>query len=179
MPTLADIAGLPASTANTSVLDGISLLPLLLDDSENLEWHSKPAYSQYPRRTLPSNPLWAHNGIDHVARYRFQLTQIPNCVLSVIDCRNDYCLVAGQILRTWDTPFARKGGATVNGGYGTRHLCEHNGTIHLASSVGQRVCVLVAMNFVESMRRNIICCCCFAAGCCDCGQRASSTITGL
>jgi hypothetical protein len=29
MPTLADIAGLPAETANTSVLDGVSLMPLL------------------------------------------------------------------------------------------------------------------------------------------------------
>jgi len=74
MPTLADIAGLPKATANTSVLDGQSLLPLLLNLNPNASvkanngWQVKPAFSQYPRRAKDADKQWAHNGIDHVPR---------------------------------------------------------------------------------------------------------------
>ena len=84
MPTLADIAGLPKSIVNRSALDGISLIPLLLNTSVQdvpVEWVAKPAFSQYPRRASNPSELWAHNGIDHVPRFVLQV-QLVQCLES-------------------------------------------------------------------------------------------------
>jgi hypothetical protein len=97
MPTLADIAGLSASTANTSVLDGVSLVPLLMGSSISnshggsvdsgsgrggASWVPKPAFSQYPRRygRNASEP-WKDDGIDHVNRCERMLESAGGCAM--------------------------------------------------------------------------------------------------